>query len=123
MKRVIASIAIAMCVVASWAVKADPTPTVVTQPDGTQLTIIVHGDEDCNWYTTSDGVLLCPIGNSYFVASISANGEIAPTTLLAHERSMCSDNETSIIAKQDKRQRTILFRKELHDFRFRHIEY
>ena len=102
MKRVIASIAIAMCVVASWAVKADPTPTVVTQPDGTQLTIIVHGDEDCNWYTTSDGVLLCPIGNSYFVASISANGEIAPTTLLAHERSMRSDNETSIIAKQDK---------------------
>ena len=102
MKRVIASIAIAMWVVASWAVKADPTPTVVTQPDGTQLTIIVHGDEDCNWYTTSDGVLLCPIGNSYFVASISANGEIAPTTLLAHERSMRSDNETSIIAKQDK---------------------
>ena len=102
MKRVIASIAIAMWVVASWAVKADPTPTVVTQPDGTQLTIIVHGDEDCNWYTTSDGVLLYPIGNSYFVASISANGEIAPTTLLAHERSMRSDNETSIIAKQDK---------------------
>ena len=102
MKRFIASIAIAMCVVASWAVKADPTPTVVTQPDGTQLTIIVHGDEDCNWYTTSDGVLLYPIGNSYFVASISANGEIAPTTLLAHERSMRSDNETSIIAKQDK---------------------
>ena len=102
MKRVIASIAIAMCVVASWAAKADPTPTVVTQPDGTQLTIIVHGDEDCNWYTTSDGVLLYPIGNSYFVASISANGEIAPTTLLAHERSMRSDNETSIIAKQDK---------------------
>ena len=102
MKRVIASIAIAMCVVASWAVKADPTPTVVTQPDGTQLTIIVHGDEDCNWYTTSDGVLLYPIGNSYFVASISANGEIAPTTLLAHERSLRSDNETSIIAKQDK---------------------
>lgn len=102
MKRVIASIAIAMCVVASWAVKADPTPTVVTQPDGTQLTIIVHGDEDCNWYTTSDGVLLYPIGNSYFVASISANGEIAPTTLLAHERSMRPDNETSIIAKQDK---------------------
>ena len=102
MKRVIASIAIAMCVVASWAVKADPTPTVVTQPDGTQLTIIVHGDEDCNWYTTSDGVLLYPIGNSYFVASISANGEIAPTTLLAHERSMRSDNETSIIEKQDK---------------------
>ncbi len=102
MKRVIASIAIAMCVVASWAVKADPTPTVVTQPDGTQLTIIVHGDEDCNWYTTSDGVLLYPIGNSYFVASISANGEIAPTSSLAHERSMRSDNETSIIAKQDK---------------------
>lgn len=102
MKRVIASIAIAMCVVASWAVKADPTPTVVTQPDGTQLTIIVHGDEDCNWYTTSDGVLLYPIGNSYFVASISANGEIAPTSSLAHERSMRSDNETSIIAIQDK---------------------
>ena len=37
------------------AVKAYPYPVTVTQPDGTTLTIRIHGDENRSWKTTLDG--------------------------------------------------------------------
>ncbi len=37
------------------AVKARPYPVTVTQPDGTTLTIRIHGDENRSWKTTLDG--------------------------------------------------------------------
>ena len=43
-----------MCLVAR-AVPADPTPGQVTQPDGTKLTVVLHGDEFFNYLTTEDG--------------------------------------------------------------------
>lgn len=44
--------------VLTFAVKAYPYPTVVTQPDGTQLTIYLHGDEFQHVRTTIDGYLI-----------------------------------------------------------------
>ena len=43
-----------LCLVAR-AVPADPTPYKVTQPDGTTLTLTLHGDEFFNYLTTIDG--------------------------------------------------------------------
>ncbi|MGN1264167.1 MAG: M6 family metalloprotease domain-containing protein, partial [Prevotella sp.] len=40
------------------AVKAYPHPITVTQPDGTRLTVIQHGDESFHYATSSDGYLL-----------------------------------------------------------------
>lgn len=40
------------------AVKAYPYPITVTQPDGSRLTIIQHGDESFHYTTSSDGYLL-----------------------------------------------------------------
>ena len=40
------------------AVKAWPYPVQVTQPDGTSLTILIHGDENRSWKTTLSG---CPV--------------------------------------------------------------
>jgi M6 family metalloprotease-like protein len=37
------------------AVKAWPYPIKVTQPDGSTLTILIHGDENRAWKTTTDG--------------------------------------------------------------------
>ena len=37
------------------AVKAWPWPVKVTQPDGRELTILIHGDENRSWKTTVDG--------------------------------------------------------------------
>ena len=38
-----------------FAVKAWPYPVTVTQPDGSTLTIVLHGDENRSWKTTLDG--------------------------------------------------------------------
>ena len=41
------------CIMAK-AVPADPTPIQVTQPDGTKLTVVLHGDEFIHYNTTVD---------------------------------------------------------------------
>ena len=38
-----------------WAVPADPTPFKYTQPDGTVITLRVHGDEFYSWITDESG--------------------------------------------------------------------
>ena len=43
-----------LCLVAR-AVPADPTPAVLSQPDGSKLTLVLHGDEFLNYLTTTDG--------------------------------------------------------------------
>lgn len=42
----------------AWAIKANPKPITVKQPDGTTLVIRVHGDENFHYITTSDGFLI-----------------------------------------------------------------
>jgi len=38
-----------------FAIKATPYPVTITQPDGTVLTVRIHGDESFNYKTTLDG--------------------------------------------------------------------
>ena len=42
-----------------FAVKAYPYPVTVTQPDGSSLTIRLHGDENRSWATTLNGTPVC----------------------------------------------------------------
>ena len=42
-----------------FAVKAYPYPVTVTQPDGSSLTIRLHGDENRSWATTLSGTPVC----------------------------------------------------------------
>ena len=85
-----------------WAVKADPTPTVITQADGTKLTVMTFGDENLHWSVTSDGVLLSHVGYNYYVARVNADGVLEATTQLAHEKAQRSAAEQQLVAAQDK---------------------
>lgn len=86
----------------SWAVKADPTPVTMIQPDGTTITVIGHGDEDCHWYTTTDGILLSRNGNGFYVADISAEGIMTASAQLAHDSAMRSETEIAMTRIQDR---------------------
>ena len=56
MKRLFAvAIALLAFSLQLFAVKAWPYPVTVVQPDGTTLTIRIHGDENRSWKTTLDG--------------------------------------------------------------------
>lgn len=84
-KKLIIFLMACLTSVATWAVKADPTPITITQPDGTKLTIRLNGDEDLHWYSTTDGVLLVQDNMTYYVAKVNADGSLTATTTLAHE--------------------------------------
>lgn len=52
MKKIFLSLfAIAISCLTAWAVPADPTPFKYTQPDGTVITLQLHGDEFFHWIT------------------------------------------------------------------------
>ena len=55
MKRILLMLAVGLLCLTTRAIPADPTPVKVTQPDGTTLTVTLHGDEFFHFTTTHDG--------------------------------------------------------------------
>ncbi len=104
----------------SWGAKADGQPLLVRQPDGSMLTVVLHGDEHCNWYATLDGTLLVQAPGAYYVAKVSDNGDLTSAGVLAHEPLYRSKAEQLAVtnqqrdlfyAKADARQRASMLRR------------
>ena len=91
-----------LCPAEAFAVKADPTPATMRQSDGTTITVVLHGDEDFSWYTTTDGVLLARAGSDFVIGRIDENGQLQATTQLAHEAFQRSNAEVTLIQAQDR---------------------
>lgn len=85
-----------------WAAKAKPGLRTYTQPDGSVVEYVAHGDEDFNYLITTDGVLLVKNDTGLFVASVLSDGTLEPTSLLAHMADYRSEEETRIVEAQDK---------------------
>lgn len=102
MKKTIFIFLCLLCAIAMRAAKANSIPVTVTQPDGTLLTVVLHGDEHANWYTTTDGTLLVQQSSAYYVARVQNNGSLASTGLLAHKAELRQPAELQAIAAQDK---------------------
>ena len=103
MKRFVLALLAAFLSIPFWAIKVQPGATIVRQSDGTQLTVVGHGNCDVHWYTTTDGVLLSHQGFDYFVARIDEQGRLFPTSQLAHEKSLRNDAENELIRLQDQK--------------------
>lgn len=67
-----------------WAVPAKRLSFTVKQPDGTQLTIVQHGDEHFHYFTTEDGVLLKKSAQGFFYAQSTVENRLVATMNLAH---------------------------------------
>ena len=66
------------------AVPASPFPVNISQPDGTVLTIRIHGDEFFNYKTTVDGYPLIQDSKGIFTyAQLNADGVLVSTTVKA----------------------------------------
>lgn len=70
---------------AANAVAAYPYPTTVTQPDGTTVTVKMHGDEWFHYTTTTDGYTVVKNDNGYWVYAQAVDGKLAPTTHIARD--------------------------------------
>lgn len=89
-----ATIILAMYSVAK-AVPACPQPAVVTQPDGTTLTIRLHGDEFYSYTTTEDGYVIARNSEGYYCY---APGNGTPTSVRAHDAAHRDATELSALS-------------------------
>ncbi|MBO4825909.1 MAG: M6 family metalloprotease domain-containing protein [Prevotella sp.] len=101
MKKLVLFLFAMLISTATWAVKAWPYPFEVTQRDGTKVTLVGHGDEDLNWLTTTDGVLVVREESGFYVASVDADGELKATDQLVHNLGQRDSAELQTIAAQD----------------------
>ncbi len=67
-------------------VPACPEPCVVSQPDGTQVTLYLHGDEFMNFTTTTDGyTVVRDKTGAYVYARVTSEGKLASAGMQAHD--------------------------------------
>ena len=103
MKKILLSITFAlMGIVSGFAAKAHSALTTITQSDGSQLTIRLHGDEHFSWYSTADDVLLVQVGSNYYVAQVEEDGTLKATPQLAHNAGKRGTVEEQVINNQNK---------------------
>ncbi len=83
---VIISVLLQIVFVSVYAVIADPNPTQVIQPDGTTLTIRLHGDEFYHYRTTEDGYMIKQNAEGYYTyATINTSGILTATQIIARD--------------------------------------
>lgn len=80
------------------AVKAYPFPVSVTQPDGSTVTILLHGDEFHHYKTTSDGYLLKANTKGFLTyANVNTAGEVTESEFIARDASKRSATEIQFL--------------------------
>lgn len=98
------------------AIKAFPNPINITQPDGTQLTIRLHGDEFHHYQTTEDNILLKSNVNGFLTyATSNTNGLVVESSVVAKNIKQRSALDQQFINAQNQnnlRQITIKSRQK-----------
>lgn len=84
-KIVFLSALLLLCVVMVTAVPAYRGAVQMRQPDGSYITLQLHGDEWMNFRTTSDGFSVVKNHRGYYVYAQQKNGRLEATQHVAHD--------------------------------------
>lgn len=80
------------------AVKAYPFPLEIQQPDGSMLTVLLHGDEFMHYRTTSDGYKIQKNKTGFYVYSEKDNrGKVIPGRIIARNPSERTISESGYL--------------------------
>lgn len=82
-----------------FAIPANPKKHVVTQPDGTQLTVFLRGDEHCHYFVCADDMPVMRAENGTFYYAKIEDGGLFATDVLAHEVALRSQTEQELVAE------------------------
>lgn len=94
-------IGLLLCLVCKAAVFASPVyprPHQVTQPDGSRLTLVGHGDEFCNYVTTTDGYTLVQAADGFYHYASEFDGRLTATLQRASDVEQRSAAERAFLA-------------------------
>ncbi len=93
----------ALCRVCAFAVSATPEPIIYTNPDGTQVTLRMFGDEKFAYTTTMDGYLVRSdeAGTMRYLVA-DAVGRLEMSSQTAADADVRSDAEVSFLSAIDK---------------------
>ena len=97
MKKILALMSVGLLCLAAYAIPADPTPMKVAQPDGSMLTISLHGDEFFHITTTHDGYTVMKNAAGYYAYA-----------QLVGDRLVASDRVARDAAQRDAADRAFL---------------
>lgn len=81
----------------SLAIPAKKGAVVMTQPDGSTVTISLHGDEWQHYETTDDGYTVVRDGRGYYVYAEKQGGMLLPTAYIAHNALQRDAQETTYL--------------------------
>ena len=105
MKRLsILIMAMLLGITSSMAVPAYRKPVQVTQPDGTTVTITLHGDEWQHFNTTTDGYSVVKNQQGFYVYAEKKNGVLKATQIVAHNAQERKANEQAFLQNIKKFQ-------------------
>ncbi len=95
-------LALGLVCLAARAVPADPTPATVTQPDGTKLTLVLHGDEFFHYTTTIDGYTVVKNEAGFYTYARLDGNQLVASKSIAHDASQRTPAELATIATLPK---------------------
>lgn len=104
MKKIIRHICLFVAIIAAasvkiHAVKAQPGLITVTQPDGTQLSVRLIGDEHFHYFLTDDGYPLINDNDVYYYASSTPDGKLLRSPMKALPAAMRSQEAKKFLQK------------------------
>lgn len=104
MKKILLIAVLAALTLAVKAVPAHPKPVRGQQPDGSFITICLHGDEWRHFNTTEDGYSVVKDKRGYYVYAELTDGRLQPTSRVAHDIAQRSATEKAMLANTKKMQ-------------------
>ena len=105
-----------------FAIKATPYPVSITQPDGTVLTVRIHGDETFHYKTTLDGYPLITDKNDILTYALAdSNGNLISTSVKATNIESRSTNEIRFINRLNPDQVILQIKKQSKALRSRKV--
>lgn len=96
------------------AVPAKQGAVKVQQPDGSTLTLVLHGDEWSNFTTTTDGYTVEKNAQGYYVYAQREQGMLKATAMVAHDASQRQAAEQAFLAGVAKYQQAEMSAEVAH---------
>ena len=98
MKKSVMLIMLGLLCLAARAIPADPTPIKVAQPDGSMLTVVLHGDEFFHFTTTEDGYTVVKNAAGYYTYARLSGDRLVAGDRIARDQSQRTAADLSALA-------------------------